>query len=136
MEYFKTGEILGIQQRSLPANTYNMMRTLFHQCGRSCLFVPIRSMQYQAVIDNNEVVFVYAHRRSHIEFAWRRFKPQLREGLDDSVPFEFVFYDQQALETMQRMQGEFHKFSHQLYERKHERSDSLDANIVPLNPSK
>jgi len=120
MEHFKTGKILGVEQRSLPASTYNIIRTLFHQCTQPCLFIPIRSMQYQAIVDDKEVAFVYAHRRSHIEFSWRHFEPQQRESLNDPVSYEFAYYDKQALETMQRIQGEFHKFAHQLYERTHE----------------
>lgn len=137
MEYFKTGKVLGTEQRSLPAKTYNIMRTLFHQCEHTCLFVPVRSMQYQAIIDDSDVAFVYAHRRSHIEFTWRHFQPQLRGGLDDPVPFDFVYYDKQALETMLRIQGEFHKFAHQFYERAHsaDQHDSSDSNIItPFQP--
>jgi len=125
MEYFQIDPILGTEKRQLPAATYNLMRTLFHQCNHSCLFVPVRSVQYQAIIDETEVAFVYAHRRSHIEFSWRHFKPQLRESLNDPVPYEFVYYDQKALETMQRMQGEFHLFAQQMYERNHDQN--LDA---------
>ncbi|MEE9328387.1 MAG: hypothetical protein V3U71_13960 [Cocleimonas sp.] len=47
------------------------------------MFVPIRSMQYMAVIDREEVIFVYAHRREVIEFTWRRFNPQERNSLED-----------------------------------------------------
>ena len=128
MEYFSTGNVLGIEQRLLPASTYNVMRTLFHQCGKSCIFVPIRSMQYQAIIDDNEVSFVYIHRRSAIEFSWRSFKPQIRESLEDPVAYEFVYYDLQAIETMQRIQVEFHKFAHQLNHRAHERQQNTQKN--------
>lgn len=123
MEYFYRGDALGSKQRLLPASTYNVLRTLYHQCDGGCVFVPVRSMQYQAVIDDSEVVFVYAHKRSFIEFSWCHFKPQQRNSLDDPVPYEFVYYDLQALETMQRMQGEFNKFAHQLNERRHARQD-------------
>ncbi|MEE9302717.1 MAG: hypothetical protein V3U84_02925 [Thiotrichaceae bacterium] len=142
MEIFSKGNELGVEQRLLPASSYNVMRTLFHQCGQSCIFVPIRSMQYQAIVDETEIIFVYAHKRASVEFAWRHFKPQLRQSLDEPVPYEFVYYDQQALETMQRMQGEFHKFAHQLYDRKHEKqtSNEPDHSTVttfrPRTPSK
>lgn len=135
MEYFKTGDVLGIEQRSLPADTYNIMRTLFHQCQKACLFVPIRSMQYQAIIDETEIAFVYAHRRSYIEFVWRQFQPQQRNSLSDPVPYEFIYYDKRALETMQRMQVEFNKFSHQFYDRQHQSSDSLSQTSVTKFPS-
>ncbi len=121
MEIFYKGEELGVEQRLLPASTYNVMRTLFHQSNRDCVFVPVRSMQYQAIIDASEVVFVDAHRRSYVEFAWRKFMYHKRSNLQDPVPYEFVYYDQQALESMLRMQGEFHKFLTQLYSRTHAR---------------
>ena len=114
------------------------MRTLFHQCAQPCLFIPIRSMQYQAIVDDKEVAFVYAHRRSHIEFSWRHFQPQLRESLNDPVSYEFVYYDKQALETMQRIQSEFHKFTHQLYERSHELTPNdqlVTKNVTVLKPT-
>ncbi len=131
MEYFQIDPILGTEKRQLPAASYNLMRTLFHQCKHSCLFIPVRSVQYQAIIDETEVAFVYAHRRSHIEFSWRYFKPQQRESLSDPVPYEFAYYDQQALETMQRMQGEFHLFAQQLYDRKQDQGlDKLSCEKV------
>ena len=139
MEYFSTGEVLGVQQRLLPSSSYNVMRTLFHQCDGSCVFVPVRSMQYQAIIDENEVVFVYAHRRTTIEFAWRDFKPQYRESLESPVPYEFVYYDEQALDTMQRMQGEFLKFANLLNQRKHEKrlcQQPTDKTVAVLRPHK
>jgi hypothetical protein len=136
MEYFETGKILGIEQRSLPANTYNIMRTLFHQCTQPCLFVPIRSMQYQAIVDEKEVAFVYGHRRSHIEFSWRHFQPQLSKSLNDPVFYEFVYYDKQALETMRRIQGELHKFAHQLYERTHEAAPNDRSNTKKVTTFK
>ncbi len=136
MESFITGEIMGIEQRTLPANTYNLMRTLFHQSGRSCLFVPIRSMQYQAIIDEKEVSFVYAHRRTHIEFVWRKFKPQQRESLDDAVDYEFIYYDERAPETMKRAQIEFHKFCQQLYERNvHSKRLKRSQKVAPFRSS-
>ena len=47
MEYFQIGPILGTEKRQLPA-AYNLLRTLFHHCNHSCLFVPRqeRSMHY------------------------------------------------------------------------------------------
>jgi len=77
-------------------------------------------MQYQAIVDDSEVAFVYAHRRSHIEFSWRCFQPQQRNSLSDPVSYRFEYYDRQALETMTRIQDEFQKFAYQLYERTQE----------------
>ncbi len=133
MEFFRN-QSLGRQARSLPANTYNIIKTLLHQNQQKPVFVPVRSMQYQAIIDNEEVIFVDIHRRPFIEFAWQRFIPQRRTCLTEPVPYEFVFYEAQAIETMQRMQGEFYKFACQLYNRKHaqEKLDQQENKIIPF----
>ncbi len=136
MEYFLTGELIGREQRTLPASTYNIMRTLFSQCGESCIFVPVRSIQYQAIIDAKEVNFVYAHRRTHIEFVWKNFEPQQRFSLSDPVNYEFLYYDDRALETMKRAQIEFHNYAQQLLDkRKNTNSDiySQEQKIAQLH---
>ena len=130
MEFFQTGNELGTEQRYLAANAYNLFKTLFLQCNNSCLFVPIRSMQYQAIIDNTEIAFVSAYKRSHIEFIWRKFKPQQRNTLNDPVPYEFVYYDLEALESIKRIQVEFCKYAQQLYDKKHASRKAADQNNI------
>jgi len=136
MEYFETSKIIGTEKRTLPASTYNVMRILFHQSKSTCVFVPIRSMQYQAIIDENEVNFVYAHRRTHIEFAWQKFKPQHRKSLSDAVDYEFIYYDDRAVEVMKRIQIEFEKFAQLLYDKSAKLDGSIkkrNQNITPLS---
>jgi hypothetical protein len=118
IEIFHRGEVLGHQSKFMLAPTYNAMHTLFQGCGKSCLFVPIRSMQYMAVIDTEEIIFVDSQRKAYVEFTWKKFHPQSRTTLTDPVPYQFVYYNSQALETMQRMQGEFTRFIHQMMDRK------------------
>lgn len=120
IESFVRGEALGSESHTLPATIYNEMILLFHRSGGSCLFVPIRSMQYMAVIDNEEVIFVDSQRRKLVEFSWQKFSPQTRTSLEDPVSYEFVYYDMKAIETMKRAQMEFSKFIHQMSERLHE----------------
>jgi hypothetical protein len=93
---------------ALPAATYNLAHALRVRAG-ACLFVPIRSMQYMAVLDAEEFIFVDGQHRAWIELAWRHFRPQTRAALDDPVPFEVVHYLPQAAETMRRLPGEFLK---------------------------
>lgn len=92
----------------LPAATYNLAHTLLARAG-SCLFVPIRSMQYMAVLDTEEFIFVDSQNRAWVELAWQHFRPQARASLDERVPFEIVHYLPQAAETMKRLPGEFHQ---------------------------
>ncbi len=90
----------------LPAATYNLAHTLLARAGQ-CLFVPIRSMQYMAVLDAEEFIFVDSQKRAWVELAWQHFRPQTRSSLDERVPFEVVHYLPQAAETMKRLPGEF-----------------------------
>jgi len=92
----------------LPAATYNLAHTLLARAG-SCLFVPIRSMQYMAVLDAEEFIFVDSQNKAWVELAWQHFRPQARTSLDERVPFEVVHYLPQAVETMRRLPGEFHQ---------------------------
>lgn len=100
----------------LPAATYNLAHTLLARAGH-CLFVPIRSMQYMAVLDAEEFIFVDSHNRPWIELAWQNFRPQARTALDERVPFELVYYLPQAKQTMKRLPMEFHRALQLLAER-------------------
>ena len=46
------------ETRNLPAPTYNLAITLLARSRDGCLFVPIRSLQYLAILDADEFVFV------------------------------------------------------------------------------
>jgi hypothetical protein len=112
----------------LPAATYNLAHTLLARAGQ-CLFVPIRSLQYMAVLDAEEFVFVDSQNRAWIELAWQHFRPQARAALDERVPFEVVHYLPQAAETMKRLPGEFLKALQVLAERDLPRQE---AHVLPL----
>jgi hypothetical protein len=106
-EQFEREKELGRESRQLPAATYNLTRTLFARSRNGCVFVPIRSMQYMAVIDADEIVFVDSQYKRWIEIAWQNFQPQTRDSLEDPVLFEAVYYIPDARETMKRLQGDF-----------------------------
>jgi hypothetical protein len=90
----------------LPAATYNLAHTLLARAG-TCLFVPIRSLQYMAVLDAEEFIFVDSQNKAWVELAWQHFRPQARSALNERVPFEVVHYALQATETMKRLPHEF-----------------------------
>ena len=92
----------------LPAATYNLAHTLLARAG-PCLFVPIRNLQYMAVLDAEEFIFVDSQNKAWVELAWQHFRSQTRASLDEPVPFEVVHYLPQAAETMRRLPGEFHQ---------------------------
>jgi hypothetical protein len=112
----------------LPAATYNLAHTLLARAG-TCLFVPIRSMQYMAVLDAEEFIFVDSQNKAWVELAWQHFRPQARTALDERVPFEQVHFLPQAAETMKRLPGEFHLALQLLAER--DKSDT-PATILTL----
>lgn len=106
-ESFYRATTLGSQSHTLPAEHYNSMRLLFTASQQTCVFVPLRAMQYMAVIDAHEIIFVDAFNRPYIEFAWQHFKPQLRHSLSAPVQYEWVYYQPNALATRLRAQSEF-----------------------------
>jgi len=134
IETFHRGDELGRQPSLMPASSYNEMYTLFHRSEKSCLFVPIRLMQYMAVIDHEEVIFVDSMKKALVEFSWKNFHPQSREKLTDVVPYEFVYYDLKALETIKRVQMEFSKCIHQMMGREQLKlgGSQLDV-IIPFD---
>jgi hypothetical protein len=112
----------------LPAATYNLAHTLLARAGQ-CLFVPIRSLQYMAVLDAEEFIFIDSQNKAWVELAWQHFRPQARSALDESVPFEIVHYAQQAAETMKRLPAEFYRALQALAERD---LPQRDARVLPL----
>jgi len=92
--------------RQLPAATYNLARTLLARSHTGNLFIPIRAMQYLAILDEEELVFLDGERKCWIDIAWRKFKPQARASLTDAVEYEAVYYRDNAVLLMSRLQAE------------------------------
>jgi hypothetical protein len=92
---------------SLPAAIFNLAHTLLDHSSHGVVFVPIRSMQYLAILDAEEFVFLDSLNKSWIELAWQNFHPQQRTALDEPVPYEAVHYNASAIETMKRLQHDF-----------------------------
>ena len=133
-ESFNRGEKIGHTWRMLPAETYNVMKLLLDYSDGSCVFVPIRSMQYMAVIDQEEVIFVDAiSARRSIEFAWQQFKPQERSSLTEPVSYRFTYYEPKAIETIKRAQGEFNQCVHQMMLRHKKEVTSGKADVIPFS---
>lgn len=94
------------EKRTLPATTYNLAVQLFARCDTDQLFVPIRSMQYLAIIDTDEFVFVDSQRKCWIDIAWQHFDSQKRKALDQPVSYEAVYYREDQTAVMRRLQRE------------------------------
>ncbi|MFH2140689.1 MAG: hypothetical protein ABII63_07840 [Pseudomonadota bacterium] len=90
----------------LPAATYNLAHTLLARSPSGCLFVPIRTMQYLAILDAEEFVFLDGERKCWIDIAWQNFRPQVRSSLEDPVPYRADYYRPDTMQLKSRLQGE------------------------------
>lgn len=95
------------ESRLLSAATYNLAVKLLARSPTGNVFVPIRTMQYLAIIDPEEFVFIDGERKCWVDVAWRNFHPQTRVSLDDPVAYEAVYYRPDSAELMRRLLAEF-----------------------------
>lgn len=116
-ESFYREDPLEVRPAQLPAELYNLAHRLLVKSGGDCLFVPIRSIQYLAVIDAEEIIFVDREAKHLVELAWRHFRPQARTGLGEPVPYELHLYLAKARQILARLQGEFFKAMEQMEQR-------------------
>lgn len=100
---------LSRESRHLPAATYNLAIKLLAQSPTGNVFLPIRTMQYLAILDAHEFVFIDGEKKSLIDIAWQNFHPQRRNSLDEPVEYEAAYYYEHSRDLMNRLQGEFHK---------------------------
>jgi hypothetical protein len=116
LKFFRPDEI-GRESHKLPAELYNQSRLLLNRTELNCQFVPIRSMQYQAVITDMEIIFVdslgYAVLDGEggrlIVIAWQFPKHQPRENLNSPVAMDLVYYHPDYNELQRRLLGEFNR---------------------------
>jgi hypothetical protein len=114
-EIFFRPEETARERVTLPAPLYNRCRLLLARSPRPHVFVPIRAMQYQAVIDSAEIIFVdnqgYAVRDGRggrlIVLAWKVAPGGPRESLTEPVPIEIVYYGREDHDTHRRLMSEF-----------------------------
>ena len=93
----------------LPASVYNQARLLLAKSGKPCVFVSIRSMQYLAVIDAEEIAFVYREYPSQVQLAWQDFQRNERQALDERIEFTVSFYTDESRAVQNRLMSEFPK---------------------------
>lgn len=129
--FYRTDE-LRRRPSAMPGATYNLAHQLVTHSAQGCIFVPIRSMQYLAVLDAQEFIFIDSQGDRSIELAWQGFHPQARTALDEPVPFELIYYRSQGEATMRWLPGEFYKSMIQLSERQSHGAPRT-AKIIRLN---
>ena len=99
----------------VPADIYNLYRSLQAGSETGNVFVPIRSMQFMAVLDRNEIIFVdslsYAVSNNVggrlILLAWQFNKSHDRDALMDSMPCEVVYYQHKNSDLQLRLISDF-----------------------------
>lgn len=106
-ERFYRGDTLGTEIGSLSAETYNNMRQLISRHDAPQVFVPVRSLQYMAVVSDGEVVFVDIHIQRVTELSWSNFQANARGGLDCPVSYSCAWHNNKAHERMQKITLEF-----------------------------
>ena len=107
------------EPRQLSAATYNLAHTMLSRSASGNLFIPIRTMQYLAILDAEELVFLDGVRKCWIDIAWRNFRPQFRSSLDDPVSYDAVYYTPGMVQIMTRLQRELYLALQQLAGKEH-----------------
>lgn len=114
-ETFFLPDEIARERITIPAALYNRVRLILSRCRYEHVFVPVRSMQMQSVIDEEGVIFVdnqaYAVRDGEggrlIMLSWMFRYDQPREDLGEPAPIELVYYHASARELHNRLIGEF-----------------------------
>ena len=138
--FFRPPE-LARERITIPAQLYNRCRLMLARCRYEHVFVPVRSMQIQAVIDEQEVIFVdnqaYAVRDGEggrlIVLAWIFRHDQGRANLDEPAPIELAYYQEDARDLHSRLIGDFGKALDALERRARDRGCEAKAKkVVPF----
>jgi hypothetical protein len=100
----------------VPAEIYNLYHSLYARNHEGHVFVPIRTMQFMAVLDKNEIVFVdgqsYAVSKNTkgeseggrlILISWKFPGSHDRDSLDESMPCDVIYYDKKNSDLQLRL---------------------------------
>jgi hypothetical protein len=125
----------------VPADIYNLYRALQMRCQTGHVFVPIRNMQFMAVLDKSEIVFVdsqsYAVSEDEggrlILVSWNFAESVDRDALTDPVACEVVFYEKYDSNLQLRLVPEFRQAMELLDQRyRDEQLPAKGAKILSL----
>jgi hypothetical protein len=125
----------------MPSPLYRLTRRLLRASTTGCLFVPLRGMQFQAVVDTEEIVFVdnlggYMVLGNEggrvIELAWRPAPAGTLDSLSKPVRCEIHYYRPGLERVQSRLVGEFGRALNQQAARG--RPVTVSARIVSFNP--
>lgn len=139
--FFRPDRPFGREHGTLPAGLHNGLQLLLARDGGSCVFLPIRSMQYQAIIDRVESIFVdayggYAHQDGVggrlIRIAWQP-TGEPRGSISDPVPYDIVYYFPNLKDTQRRLLGETGAALRRALERQRAlQATAIERRVIPF----
>ncbi len=114
-ETFFLPDEVGRKTSCIPADIYNLAHTLLARSEFSCVFVPIRSLQFLGVVTNTEIVFVdsqaYAYNQDEggriIKVAWKFNNTRERNSLSEPVDCDVIYYGPDSRDLQLRLIGDF-----------------------------
>ncbi|VAW51663.1 hypothetical protein MNBD_GAMMA06-368 [hydrothermal vent metagenome] len=143
---FFTPDEFSCRQTRLLSKTYNLAHVLLNRSESSHLFVPVRSLQYLAIIEKNTFWFVdslaYAVRGDEggrlIRVSWHPLiTAHEREGLTQNMDCKVVFYGEDMSEIQNRLSGEFYQSMLQIDQRHRDMlKTDCSVSILPLSLNK
>ncbi|MET0028903.1 MAG: hypothetical protein ABW101_14845 [Candidatus Thiodiazotropha sp.] len=101
---------------TIPASLFNLFSLLRNHSHFEHVFVPIRSMQFLAVVDRDEVIFVDQHGGYAVQdgeggrlivIAWQFSAQASRESLSEPVSIDLVHYREGGRDLHRRIMSEF-----------------------------
>jgi hypothetical protein len=126
---------------NIPAPIFNRCLLALNHASTRHVFIPIRSMQYQAIIDESEIIFVdnqgYAVSEGQggrlIVLAWDVTLRSARDSLTAPVPIEIIYYNSDGHEIHRRLMSEFPKALDRYESRqKSDGCEDVSATVLPF----
>ncbi len=140
---FFTPDAFFCQRDSILSKTYNLAQVLLNRSRTGHVFVPIRSMQYLAVIEKDAFWFVdsmaYAVRNHQggrlVRLSWHPLLgPGQRDDLSKPMDCHVIFYGKDTLNILQRLRGELFQ-SMQLLDQRY-RDSHIPGGKISILPLK
>jgi len=113
--FFRPAE-LAREALTIPALLYNRCRLLHARSELRHLFVPIRSMQFHAIVDRREIIFI-DHQGGYavqdgvggrlIALAWQFVTDRPRRSINQPVRITLVHYREDGSDLHRRIMSEF-----------------------------
>ena len=134
-------EVVARERVNIRADLFNRCRLVLNHSETDCAFIPVRSMQIQAVISQDEIIFVDNHGYRVqddqggriIVLAWGLGNAGQRESLTDPVPIEIIYFHENLRDIHRRLMGEFPAALDRYEELEHsEEGRSQAADVIPF----